>query len=370
VSNYTKSTNFATKDALASGNALKIVKGTEIDTEFNNIATAIATKTDSVSPTFTGTMTYGGVTLSAAVTGTGKMVLDTSPTLATPILGVATATSINKLTVTAPTTSATLTVADGASLVTSGAYSLTLTSTATTNVTFPTTGTLATLTGSETFTNKTLGAGTASVPSIKLTSGTNLTSATAGAIEYDGKVIYATPIGTQRGIVPTQQYYRLESAYVGSNTTGAQSLLGVGVTLSANTVYEFEIEVGFVKTAGATSHTISLGFGGTATVNNIFHSVVSLFNSGTNPMLINASQTLGYITTTAATVVTGAGANASIVFALFVKGTVSINAGGTFIPQYTLSAAPGGAYSAVAGSYIRINPLSASGAATNVGTWS
>jgi hypothetical protein len=106
--------------------------------------------------TFSSTITYGGVTLSAAVTGTGKMVLDTSPTLVTPVLGVATATSINKLTLTTPATSATLTVADGASLVTSGAYSLTLTATAATNVTFPTTGTLATLAGSETFTNKTL----------------------------------------------------------------------------------------------------------------------------------------------------------------------------------------------------------------------
>jgi hypothetical protein len=57
VSNYTKSTNFATKDALASGNPLKIVKGTEIDTEFNNIQTAIATKADLASPTFTGTPT-------------------------------------------------------------------------------------------------------------------------------------------------------------------------------------------------------------------------------------------------------------------------------------------------------------------------
>jgi len=47
MSNYTKSTNFASKDALTSGNPLKIVKGTEIDTEFNNIATAIATKSDS-----------------------------------------------------------------------------------------------------------------------------------------------------------------------------------------------------------------------------------------------------------------------------------------------------------------------------------
>jgi len=170
---YTKSTNFATKDTLTSGDPLKIVKGTEINTEFDNIATAVNSKSDTASPTFTGTVTipilsvtgagtfgstitYGGVTLTAAVTGTAKMVLDTSPALITPVLGVATATSINKLTLTAPTTSATLTVADGASLVTSGAYSLTLTATAATNVTLPTTGTLATLAGSEAFTNKTL----------------------------------------------------------------------------------------------------------------------------------------------------------------------------------------------------------------------
>jgi hypothetical protein len=46
MSDYTKSTNFATKDALSSGNALKIVKGTEIDTEFTNIQTAITSKAD------------------------------------------------------------------------------------------------------------------------------------------------------------------------------------------------------------------------------------------------------------------------------------------------------------------------------------
>lgn len=55
MSNYTKATNFATKDTLPTGNAGKIVKGTELDTEFNNIATAIATKADLASPTFTGT---------------------------------------------------------------------------------------------------------------------------------------------------------------------------------------------------------------------------------------------------------------------------------------------------------------------------
>ena len=55
MSNYTQSTNFATKDALTSGDPLKIVKGTEINTEFVNIAVAIATKADLASPTLTGT---------------------------------------------------------------------------------------------------------------------------------------------------------------------------------------------------------------------------------------------------------------------------------------------------------------------------
>ncbi len=78
--------------------------------------------------------------LSAALvgtTGTGSFVMATSPTLVTPVLGVATATSINKVTITAPTTSATLTLVTGSSLITAGANSLTLTTTGTTNVTFP-----------------------------------------------------------------------------------------------------------------------------------------------------------------------------------------------------------------------------------------
>lgn len=78
MSDYTKSTNFATKDALSSGNALKIVKGTEIDTEFNNIATAIATKADLASPTFTGTPS-----LPTGTTGVTQSTSDDSTKLAT-----------------------------------------------------------------------------------------------------------------------------------------------------------------------------------------------------------------------------------------------------------------------------------------------
>jgi hypothetical protein len=73
MTNYTKSTNFATKDALSSGNALKIVKGTEINTEFDNIQTAIATKSDSASPTFTGTVVIPTATITTATITTANI---------------------------------------------------------------------------------------------------------------------------------------------------------------------------------------------------------------------------------------------------------------------------------------------------------
>lgn len=57
MSNYTKLTAYDTKDALTTGDPLKRVKGTELDDEFDAIATAIATKADSVSPSFSGTPT-------------------------------------------------------------------------------------------------------------------------------------------------------------------------------------------------------------------------------------------------------------------------------------------------------------------------
>ena len=56
MTDYTKATDFAAKDALPSGDADKVIKGTEFETEFDAIVTAIATKADSASPTFTGTV--------------------------------------------------------------------------------------------------------------------------------------------------------------------------------------------------------------------------------------------------------------------------------------------------------------------------
>ena len=91
MSNYVQSTNFATKDSLPSGDPLKIVKGTEINTEFVNIAVAVATKADLASPVLVtpniGTPSAGvltnctGLPVSTGIAGLGT--------------GVATALAVN-----------------------------------------------------------------------------------------------------------------------------------------------------------------------------------------------------------------------------------------------------------------------------------
>lgn len=205
------------------------------------------------------------------------------------------------------------------------------------------------------------------------TSGVTLTpvtlgTPTAGLLEYDGKVPYFTPQGTQRGLVPGSQFYRLNSDRVGANATGAQTVFGVGVTLASNTVYAFECRYAFTKTVGTTSHTISSLFGGTATLNNILYVARESDGAGTTGTRLTSTGTVEVITA-AATVVTNAMSSASQIASVTLTGTVSINAGGTFIPQYSLSAIPGGAYTVRAGSYMLIYPIGTAGSNISVGTW-
>lgn len=100
----------------------------------------------------TGTLTVArGGTGATAATGTGDVVLATSPTLVTPNIGVATATSVNKVTITAPASSATLTIANGKTLTAN--HSLTLAGTDSTVMTFPSTSaTIARTDAAQTFT--------------------------------------------------------------------------------------------------------------------------------------------------------------------------------------------------------------------------
>lgn len=126
-------------DIVTSGKSLSVsnsltLAGTDTTTMTFPSSSATIARTDAAN-TFTGHQTIEGVT-STGATGTGKFVFDGTPTLVTPVLGVATATSVNKVALTAPASSATLTIADGKTLTVN--QTMTLTSGGTSSViTFP-----------------------------------------------------------------------------------------------------------------------------------------------------------------------------------------------------------------------------------------
>jgi hypothetical protein len=101
-----------------------------------SVSTALGLKAPIASPTFTGTVT---IPVGASISG---FALLESPSFTTPTLGVATATSINKMAITSPATSSTLSVADGKTFTVN--KTITLDGTDSTTITLPSsTGTVA-----------------------------------------------------------------------------------------------------------------------------------------------------------------------------------------------------------------------------------
>ena len=216
-----------------------------------------------------------------------------------------------------------------------------------------------------------LTAGTTSAAPLLLQSGTNLTTAAAGAIEYDGKVIYSTPAG--RGVSPSLMTYRLNSDLAGANSTASQSIFGVGLTVQSDTIYAINMVATLGKTAGGSTHSFDVSLdSGTATFNNMAISGhFALFQAipPTTSTLATTSVRYGIHTTSASLRYLnniGAGTRTGV---LTLDGTFSVDAGGTFTPHYKLSVAPGGAYSTLSGSYISIWPIGTAGSNTSVGPW-
>jgi len=152
-------------------------------------------------------------------------------------------------------------------------------------------------------------------------------------------------------------WYRLNAALLGANVNTAQNLLGVSVTLAIGT-YEFEILFSLLKTAGTTAHTLAIGFGGTSVLSNIAYQLVyrSLDGGSFPPAALSPAFTTWLQTATPA-VISGSLTSASASHHGSIRGTVTISTPGTFTPQYLLSAAPGGAYTTGAGTFMRIAPI-------------
>lgn len=108
--------------------------------------------------------------------------------------------------------------------------------------------------------NITLAAGTSNISPLTLASGTNLTNAVAGAIEYDGAVGYFTPDATGgRGFLPSTQTFRLTSAgsLINNNIAnffGPDS----NIPLVANAFYEIDIYMLALRGANSGTATITL----------------------------------------------------------------------------------------------------------------
>lgn len=170
---------------------------------------------------------------------------------------------------------------------------------------------------------------------------------------------------------PAQElYYVLQNGYTGFNNPGLQGIYGtnndgrgVGVSVTADTLYQFEMNVTLIKTTGTTAHTLATAFSGTANLNFIYYQVMQAdANGGMNTRLTSLISTA--VNTPASTVITGAMSAATQYIAFFIKGTVSIRTAGTFVPQYNLSAAPGAAYTTQPGSYISLTSIP-----PTAGTW-
>lgn len=73
MSDYTKTVNFAAKDALITGDPAKLILGTALNTEFDNIATAISSKQDASGATYTSITISGTSTLNGTLAGSGTI---------------------------------------------------------------------------------------------------------------------------------------------------------------------------------------------------------------------------------------------------------------------------------------------------------
>ena len=190
---------------------------------------------------------------------------------------------------------------------------------------------------------------------IQLLAGTLMTAAEAGAMEYDGKAFYCSPVA--RAVVAAMHLMSNSADFAGGNVNTAQPFFEAAndtITLQAGTTYLIDGHIEMTRAAGTTSHTIDTLFGGTATITDISWQCTCRDGAASTttpirPYNNHFHAAAGGTVSVAATTVNST--------SFHIKGMIRVNAGGTLIPQFKYSAAPGGAPTIKKSSFMTFTPV-------------
>lgn len=265
-----------TGGAISGSATIDVGAGTGITVNANDVAidtTVVARKTDKLSA-FAATTSSELAGVISDETGSNKLVFSDGPTLVTPTLGVASATSVNKVAITEPATSATLTIADGKTLTANN--TLTFTGTDASSVAFGNGGTVLYSGGalgtpsSGTLTNATglpvsgITASTTSalgVGSIELghATDTTITRVSAGLISVEGNTVATLANNIGDFADSTTGAVGIGTIELGhaTDTTLARGAAGILTVEGVNVVTTSSTDTLTNKTISASNNTIS-----------------------------------------------------------------------------------------------------------------
>ncbi len=192
------------------------------------------------------------------------------------------------------------------------------------------------------------------------------TTASAGAVEEITPNTTDFLLSAGALALKNAQNYRILTADItGSDVNTAQAVFSTGsFTAAAATSYLIDAMYHITRAAGTTSHTTGVLFGGTATYTAIRY--LAQVTNPTGNALANVQQIIGAAATE--TVLTAANTSATENLLIKLNGIVRVSAGGTIIPQFKFSAAPGGAPTIKQESYFRLIKLG-DNTVSAVGSW-
>jgi hypothetical protein len=212
-----------------------------------------------------------------------------------------------------------------------------------------------------------LPAGTTARAPVVFTSGTLQTTPTAGAMNYDGRVFYATPQDAERGLIITEQVFIPNADYTLTNQTALQSLFGKSVSLSSSTRYAYELLCVVYKV----SNNIALQYATQGNVVLASHSYQTTTTAASTLATLASPSILRNILTTGfgTAVTVSAALNGTGYYSLTINGILDVTTGGTWMPEIGFTGLPGvGSYTA-ASSSIEVWPIGPSGANVSIGNW-